>query len=365
MLVSASAVALIGLSRNERSRLTKIFGDLKDKLKEWNHFVNWLIHKIHRVVFIQTPIGEVWSILYGLYLHLRFSFNDRSPGKDRAKLKYYLTKHCHIVEKGLALPAPSAGFGQPKIIDLIEKTRLYESLHGKDTMTKVVRDTVREYISFHEKNQHALPREFLSLILEFAEEEESVGKGGLKTLEKKMWGSYSLETFKHFLTCRHSVRDFSNTPIRDETIQQIVHVALNTPSVCNRQGWMIHYYNNEAEIKTLLGYQNGNAGFTDCIHRLLIVTGNIKAFTRYEHNQLFVDGGLLSMNIMLALHSAGLGSCPLNTCMPSYKEELLKKAAKIPMNEKLIMMIAVGGLKDTFRVAQSEKYELEHVLKAH
>lgn len=323
------------------------------------------MHKIHRVVFFRTPVGEAWSILHGLYLHLRFSFNDGAPGKDRAKLKYYLAKHCHIVEKGLALPAPRAGFGQPKITDLIEKTRSYEGLYGRDAITKVVRDTLREYISFHDKNQHALPGEFLGLILEFVEEEESAGKGGLKTLEKKMWANYSLEAFKCLLSSRHSVRDFSNTPIRDEVMREIIHVALNTPSVCNRQGWMIHYYSDTAEIKALLGYQNGNAGFTDCIDKLLIVTGNVKAFTRYEHNQLFVDGGLLSMNVMLALHSAGLGSCPLNTCMPSYKEELLKEAAKIPMHEKLIMMIAVGNLKDTFRVAQSEKYDLQNVLETH
>lgn len=327
--------------------------------------MNWLKHKIYNVLFFRTPIGEAWSILYSLYLHLRFSFNERAPGKDRAKLKYYLAKHCHIIEKGLALPAPRAGFGQPKILDLIEKTRSYESLHSKDNITKMVRDTVREYIAFHEKNQYELPREFVFLISKFTEEEESVGKGGLKTLEKKMWENYSLETFKYFLSCRHSVRNFTNTPIRDERMQEIINVALNTPSVCNRQGWMVHYYNNKTEIKTLLGYQNGNAGFTDAVNKLLIVTGDIKAFTRYEHNQLFVDGGLLSMNIMLALHSAGLGSCPLNTCMPFYKEENLKKVAKIPMNEKLIMMIAVGNLWDTFSVAQSEKYNLEHVLKTH
>lgn len=71
------------------------------------------------------------------------------------------------------------------------------------------------------------------------------------------------------------------------------------------------------------------------------------------------------MNIMLALHAAGLGSCPLNTCMPIYKEEILKKVAGICKHERLIMMIAVGNLKESFYVAQSEKYDIDQVLKEH
>ena len=300
-----------------------------------------------------------------MYLHLRYSFSDRSPGTDREKLKYYLAKHCHIIEKGLALPTPRPAFGQPKIIDLIKKTRHYESQYGKDDITKVVRDTVREYISFHNTKKEILPDNFLTNLFNFVSEAPPEAKGGLKHLNKKMWGEFSLENYERFLSCRHSVRNFSNVPVDDEIIRKAISTSLNTPSVCNRQGWIVHYYNNRSMISDLLSYQNGNAGFTESIDKLLIVTGNTKAFTRYEHNQQFIDGGLLSMNLMLALHSAGLGSCPLNTCMPFYKEEKLKTAAKIPNHEKLIMMIAAGNLKDSFSVAQSEKYQLQQVLRPH
>ena len=327
--------------------------------------MTWLKNKIYWLLFSRTPTGEVLSIIYSMHLHLRYSFSDRSPGTDREKLKYYLAKHCHIVEKGLALPAPRPAFGQPKIIDLIEKTRDYEILFGKDDITKVVRDTIREYISFHDDKKVTLPNEFLDTLSKFVSEAFPQEKGGLKKLEKKLWGEFSLKSYEKFVSHRHSVRNFSNAPVDDEVIIKSISTSLNTPSVCNRQGWMIHYYNNKLAIRNLLSYQNGNSGFMESIDKLLIITGNTKAFTRYEHNQQFVDGGLLSMNLMLALHSAGLGSCPLNTCMPFYKEEKLKKAAKIPNHEKLIMMIAVGNLKDSFSVAQSEKYQIEQVLRVH
>ncbi|MNG04757.1 Nitroreductase family protein [compost metagenome] len=71
------------------------------------------------------------------------------------------------------------------------------------------------------------------------------------------------------------------------------------------------------------------------------------------------------MNLMLALHAAGLGSCPLNTCMPWFKESRLKQNAGIPKHERLIMMIAVGNLLDEFSVAQSEKKPIEKILRQH
>jgi nitroreductase len=173
------------------------------------------------------------------------------------------------------------------------------------------------------------------------------------------------DTFEKFLKCRHSVRNFSNAPVDDETILRALAISTNTPSVCNRQGWFVHYYSKKEKIQELLTFQNGNAGFTESIDKLLIVTGSAKAFTRYEHNQLFIDGGLYSMNLMLSLHAVGLGSCPLNTCMPWFKAKKLKKAAGIPAHEQVIMMVAVGNLLDEFSVAQSEKYPVEKILRQH
>jgi nitroreductase len=221
------------------------------------------------------------------------------------------------------------------------------------------------YLGFHYKNNYSLPIDFINEIQTFLKGVEYKNTGGLKILNKGDWSEYSLDGFKKFLACRHSVRDFNRIPIDDEVIKGVIAASLNTPSVCNRQGWLVHYYSEKECIKKLLAFQNGNAGFAECIDKLLIVSGNSKAFTLYEHNQLFIDGGLFSMNILLAIHAAGLGACPLNTCMPFNKESELKISAKIPKHEKLIMMIAVGNLKETFAVAKSEKYSIEDVLKEH
>ena len=137
------------------------------------------------------------------------------------------------------------------------------------------------------------------------------------------------------------------------------------PSVCNRQGWGAHLYSDKKLMNELLLIQNGNSGFTDCIDKLLIITGNNKAFSKFESNQVYTDAGLFSQNIMLSLHSIGLGSCPLNTCFPYVVEKKVKKLSNIPEHERLVMMLAIGNLKDEFRVAISKRKDTKDILIKH
>jgi len=321
--------------------------------------------KAYGVIFNRSSIGEILTVLHSLSVHLRFSFSERKSELDKEQLEYYIVKHCHIVEKGLALPFPRKGFGQPKILDLIARTHAYEKHYSNSQISLMVRDTLREYLGFHAEDLQLLPDTFLETIRSFLEEKPAQGKGGLKNLKKSEMNVFGGESFERFLKCRHSIRNFSGVPVSDEVIMKALAISQNTPSVCNRQGWFVHYYKDKKKINELLSFQNGNAGFTESIDKLLIVTASTKAFTRNEHNQLFIDGGLYSMNLMLSLHSVGLGSCPLNTCMPWFKAKRLKRAADISQHERVIMMVAVGNLQDEFSVAQSEKYALEKTLRLH
>jgi nitroreductase len=71
---------------------------------------------------------------------------------------------------------------------------------------------------------------------------------------------------------------------------------------------------------------------------------------------------LFSMSLILALHSRGIGSCPLNTSY-TYKDEIkLRKGINLPLSEEPIMMIAVGNLKDNYKVAASPKKSIKDVL---
>ena len=68
------------------------------------------------------------------------------------------------------------------------------------------------------------------------------------------------------------------------------------------------------------------------------------------------------MNLVLALHSQGLGACCLNTCFPFTSEKNVKRVGNINANERLIMMIGIGNLKDNYKVAISKKKDLNEII---
>ena len=321
--------------------------------------------KARTLFHYKTPLGQIYTKAYDIRHHLKFSFKEKSLKNDPSHLKYYLTKHYHIIEKGLALPEPRLGFGQPKILDVVEKAKMYQKINGNDQLILSIRKTLSEYMKFNEINNYELPVEFKTKVDYFLNQFNEEGIGGLKFINKESSSTLSLEEFGDFLRGRVSVRNFSNEPVREGLLHSIIDIAKNTPSVCNRQGWKAHSYSDKSEIRSILSYQNGNKGFTDIVDKLVIITADAKAFTSYESNQVFIDGGLFSMNVLLALHAAGLGACPLNTCLPSFLEQKVKKLANIHASERLIMMIAVGSLKNSYSVAYSARNNTNDIHVSH
>jgi len=324
-----------------------------------------LFRKTKTFLFWHTPLGEALTKFYDLLMHLKYSFKEKNLRDDKEQIEFYLTKHYHIIEKGLALPKPRVAFGQPKINDLIEKSQNYIKLYGTSPLIHSIQKMLRDYLDFNHRNNADLPKKFEDKVICFSKDLGCGGEGGVRVLKKSEIQNLSAEDFTTFVKNRTSVRDFSPIPVDYNLITSAVNIAKYSPSVCNRQGWVVHYYSDKALIGNILSYQNGNVGFTESIDKLIIVTGNIKAFTRYESNQLFIDGGLFSMSLMFALHAVGLGACPLNTCFPFFSENKVKEVADIPKSERLIMMLAVGNLKEEFLVAYSSRNEIDNFFRSH
>lgn len=325
----------------------------------------WIISRYNGVVFGRTKIGEYLNIFYSLRLFLKYRFTIGNF-KEKDNLKAFLIKQYHIVEKGLALPAPRENFGVPKIKLLIAKTSKFEQDYGFDAdVTIPVRNTIKEYLKANPNL--ALIDESLQKSLEDFVENSEVDDliGGTKSMLKEDLNNFTNINYRNFVLSRSSVRDFKMSKVDREDIKKAIDIARHAPSVCNRQNWKLHYY-DDSDLKTeLLNMQHGNGGFTDSIQGLFIVTTNLKGFTKMEQNQVFVDGGLISMNLVLALHHFGIGSCCLNTCFPYTREIKIKKIGAIPESERLIMMIGIGYWKDEFKVAYSKKKDVEDILKIH
>jgi nitroreductase len=316
--------------------------------------------KVYALIFWQTGLGEIANKIYDLNIFYSNYFTE-SKIKNRANFEAYLTKQYHIVEKGLALPESRKGFGKRKINLLLSKTKEYIILYGEDRITANIKETLKQYLDRNEELM-GLDLPFHTFISDFVIKERMHNTGGVKKINlNEIQNAVSID-FEKFVKTRNSVRNYSSVNVSEDSVFKAVEIARYTPSVCNRQSWRVHYFKDKVLKNQLLKLQGGNGGFTDSINQLLIVTSDVSRFTKLESNQVFTDGGLFSMNLLLALHSQKIGSCCLNVCVPYLVEEEIKKIGNIPHHERLIMMIGIGMLKDSYEVAISDRIPTNQIL---
>lgn len=329
---------------------------LKEKLK----------NKVYALFFYQTVLGEFLGVFYNFFKYKSYCFNSKKLDyRKKDELEHYLIKQYHIVEKGLSLPDVRLGFGQQKIKELLDAAFLYLNSYGTSRLMSAISSTLKTYTEFNTYNNYSIDTELQNRIEAFIHSTTSDVKGGVISInkEKLLWDRD--HTKKGLINTRHSIRVFSG-PIKNiGKIESAVSLGKRAPSVCNRQGWKVHYYSNVDLINSILSMQHGTTGFTEQINDLIIITINSKAFTSYEYNQQYIDGGLFSMSLILALHAEGIAVCPLNACFPFLVENKIKKISNISDNEKIIMFLAIGEMKDDFKVAASSRKENSEILSIH
>jgi nitroreductase len=76
---------------------------------------------------------------------------------------------------------------------------------------------------------------------------------------------------------------------------------------------------------------------------VIIVTSDLRYFTgTAERYQGWIDGGMFSMLLLLALHAQGVGAVSLNWSVNNERDRELRNAVAIPEYERVIMLIGCG-----------------------
>ncbi|NOT69445.1 MAG: hypothetical protein HOP04_14310 [Methylophilaceae bacterium] len=191
-------------------------------------------------------------------------------------------------------------------------------------------------------------------------------EGGAISISRTELETKRAAGFKDFFNSRYSVRNFSGLPIPAQDIVECISIAQKTPSVCNRQAWTVHAYSKKPDMERLLAIQSGSRGFGEQASTVLVVTCDLTRFVDVgERYQAWIDGGMFSMSICLAFHALGYGTCCLNWSKEHRDDIALRKVAVIKPEEQIIMLIAVGTLPDSFKVAYSARRPLQEVLQVH
>jgi len=302
--------------------------------------------------------------LYDLKRFARHSAFGKDPTKQEKHLQARLMIAAHGIEKGLSFRdfEPRRGLGKLRsALALIRKHREM-GLDRDDPALVMARDAIANYRRKHE--EHGVD---VSDLFEGAVGIDEVAEGdvahSVRVLERGELSDEEREALRKGLRSRASIREFGEAPITMEQVRDVVTDALSTPSVCNRQGFRVHYTLDRGVIDSALSVQNGNSGFGHTVPGLFVVTCKQTIFrSSSERNQAFIDGGLFSMSLMLALTANHMGGCPLNWSASFRQDQKLREAVDIPEDEVVIMMIAFGPLPDVALAAGSRRYDLDTFL---
>lgn len=291
--------------------------------------------------------------LYDFYRYFRYAgwaFGSRASVRDYKAVKIY-----HRLEKSLSFRQREAKSGWGAASDLVNHLQKYWGKNNNYTYhekigLKVLGDFIA--VATVEDNREAEKViSFWDRYVKLASDEGGVLEKNLADLQKG-----KLYNPEDFFSSRFSVRDFDSKAVSSEDIEKAISLALNTPSVCNRQASFVYSLNTRAEIDRALSLQNGNRGFGHEIPCLLILCTDLSAFdTAGERYQHWIDGGMFSMSIIWALHSLGLASCCLNWSKGPLDDMNLRKLIKIKGEHTVLMMLAVGAPRENLKVCYSAR----------
>jgi len=150
--------------------------------------------------------------------------------------------------------------------------------------------------------------------------------------------------FATFAPSRHSIRRFSDRPVPDELLREVVRLANTAPSACNRQEVRVHSVSDPAIVREILDLQGGFRSESEGIRQLLLVTADL-TFTYMEgmdRQQPYIDGGIYLMNLLYALHYHGVGACAGNASLLPRDEERILSLAGCRESEALIAIVPIG-----------------------
>lgn len=284
---------------------------------------------------------------------------------DQERLSSRIMYNVHALEKGLARNHDfRGGFGRKALSNLNDAMLLYRS-NEFDTEVFPYDEGIavlKAYAQLHLDMNHDVS--FLSEVIDqtLFDTPSIRNVAGSKTIRKQDKSTNEYKNFRDLALGRSSVREFSGEPVDHGCVIDSISIALQTPSVCNRQGWRIYWIDDKSKADEVLRHQRG-FGYREMPEILLCVTvSNATFLSPVERNQGFVDGGLLAMSILYALEYQGLAAVPLNACLYSSAQNEIRKIVRIADSDVIVMFIAIGQFPAESKVPLSTRRTPEDVI---
>jgi nitroreductase len=336
--------------------------------------------KMQRLLMDMLPEKLKWflrfikrspKVFYEFYLDALSYLNNSciiEYSNDKEKLLSLITATYHNLEKGMSLSMPRLGFGKQNIKRLITYLSQYQQSFGYSTLLDTPINVLKRYYEFNETKGVDVSwlKADLQKILDFNNTDALIkdNRGGTIVRTKNQINQVVHQVPIDFFYLRHSIRQFSAEPVSIKLIKAAVSVAQKSPVVCNRQSGKVYAILEKDKIVKTLEMQGGARGFLNEVTALFCITVDFRNFNGSgERNQGWIDGGMFAMSFILGLHQQGLGSCSLNWSKNNKDSIAMKQSLEISDSEQIIMFVAAGHLKESFKVAESVRKPIEIVFK--
>ncbi len=140
---------------------------------------------------------------------------------------------------------------------------------------------------------------------------------------------------KELLLKRRSVRNFTDEPVSEEMIEELLHAAMSGPSACNKKPWEFYVVTNEEKIEEL----KSASKFSKYSAKLVIVVcGNLsRALPMQMADYWIQDCSAATENILLRATDLGLGAVwcgihPQKRAVEKTRKVLELSGKEIPLN---------------------------------
>lgn len=316
------------------------------------------ILKPHYLYIINT-YNLILNFVQDLKLYKKYSLTFSNTDLENKESDLIL--NYHSLEKGMLFKEMKKGFAEYRI------KNLHVILNDPDIIKNINRSQIRvgyqvmcQYYELHQKVNYNIEdlysKEQYLKYREILDSKYDSNFNGIIDWNKEDFYKETSADFLKFAYSRKSVREFTGNLISHKVINQVIELANTAPSVCNRQASNVYLVEDKNKIDQLLNIQGGFTGYTKDVHQLLILTNDRKYYyTVGERNQFYIDGGIYLMNLLYALHYYQIGNCPANWGKEITDDKKVSKVIKISGSEKIICMIPIGELKETFRSTLSER----------
>ena len=168
------------------------------------------------------------------------------------------------------------------------------------------------------------------------------------------------QTFHDIVANRYSCRHYSQEPVSQEQILEILECARLAPSACNRQPWKFMVITAPEELSAV--HASYNRDWIKEAPVAIIVLGNRnEAWHRSydEYDATDIDIAITTEHICLAATSMGLGTCWICNFDPI----ILRTGMNIPEEWEPLAIIPVGNPAEDIAIPEKKRKNNDEIIQ--